>query len=218
MEYEVPSAYGTEGRMGGGQSVLIAGPAGTGKRALVWETLLTGRKGGAVLVSTTDPVSRLGFDFRTVDPDEPEVQAVDASGDGAEYATDEYGRVEVADGPGDFTGIGVGLTRQLGEFDTPNPHRRVGLDSLAPLLDRVDRKSVFKFLHTLDSRADAMGWLLLVTLDTDAVAEKDRWLAEAAFDRIVETRRTDGYELRTVAEGTDEANSEWRAWEPSLDL
>lgn len=218
MEYEVPSAYGTEGRMGGGQRVLIAGPAGTGKRALVWETLLTGRKGGAVLISTTDPVSQLGFDFRTVDPDEPEVQAVDASGGAAQSETGDHDRVEVADGPGDFTGICVGLTRQLGEFDTPNPHRRVGLDNLAPLLGRVDRNSVFKFLHTLGSRADAMGWLVLVTLDTDVVEEKDRWLAEAAFDRIIETRRTDGYERRVLGTGIDAADAAWRSWEPSFDL
>ena len=216
MEYELPSVLETEG-VGAGTSVLLAGPPGTGKRELLWEVLTSGRKGGSVLVTMTDPVDELGFEFERVGPDEPEVHAVDASGDLDRSAVDGLsepnGRVAGAEGPDDFTGIGLSLHSRLGELSPPNPNRRVGIDGVAPLLDAVDWESVYKFLRTMGDRATAQGWVFVATLDTDAVETVDYNLVRQAFDTVLETRATDdGYAVRTAG---DEAA--WHEWQPSGD-
>ncbi|WP_276258691.1 RAD55 family ATPase [Haloglomus litoreum] len=195
MDYELPPAM-LEGGVGAGTSVLLAGPPGSGKRELLWEVLTTGRKGGSVLVTMTDPVDELGFTFERVDPDEPEVHAVDASGrldpDAVDGLSEPHRRVEVVDGPADFTGIGMALASRLDELDPPNPNRRVGVDGVAPLLDAVDWESVYKFLRRMSDRARADDWLFVATLDTDAVGQVDYNLVEQAFDTVLETSPADG--------------------------
>jgi KaiC/GvpD/RAD55 family RecA-like ATPase len=194
MDYELPPTM-MEGGVGAGTSVLLAGPPGSGKRELLWETLTTGRKGGSVLVTMADPVDDRGFAFERVGPDEPEVHAVDATGeidvDAVDGLSEPYQRVEVVDGPEDFTGIGMSLASRLEELTPPNPHRRVGVDGVAPLLDAVDWESVYKFLRRMADRAEAADWLFVATLDTEAVDEVDYNLVEQAFDRVLETRPAD---------------------------
>lgn len=217
MEYELPPVLGTEG-VGAGTSVLLAGPPGTGKRELLWTVLTSGRKGGSVLVTMTDPVDALGFEFERVGPDEPEVHAVDASGDLDRSAIDGLSepneRVEVVEGPDDFTGIGLSLSSRLDELSPPNPNRRVGVDGVAPLLDAVDWESVYKFLRTMGDRATAQGWVFVATLDTDAVETVDYNLVRQAFDAVLETRATDGgYAVRTA----DDSEAAWHEWRPGGD-
>jgi hypothetical protein len=213
MEYELPPVVGKEGRIEAGTSVLLAGPPGSGKRELLWSVLTSGRKGGSVLVTMTDPVDELGFDFDTVGPDEPEVHAVDASGGldtaGFSGALGPAERVETVDGPDDFTGIALALSGHLEELATPNPNRRVGIDGVAPLLESVDWESVYKFLRTMSDRGAAAGWLFLATLDTEAVDEVDYNLVRQAFDEVLHTRATDdGYAFRP------DDDDEWREWMP----
>lgn len=215
IEYELPPVVGSEGRIEAGTSVLLAGPPGTGKRELLWEVLTSGRKGGSALVTMTEPVDELETEFERVGPDEPELHAVDASGSLDRSAVDglsePHERVEVVDGPDDFTGIGLSLSSRLDELSPPNPHRRVGVDGVAPLLETVDWESVYKFLRRMADRADAENWLFVATLDIEAVPEVDYNLIEQAFDAVLETRATeDGYAVRRA----EEPDAEWREWTP----
>jgi len=199
-----------------GTSVLVAGPAMTGKDQLALDILAAGsRQGeGALVVSTSDEASTIVEDYRTRVGEGVEypLGVVDCFADADQPDPDGPGSyVHHVSSPSDLTGIGIGITKCLESLHNNGADRgRMALSSLSTMLTYTDRKTVFKFCHVLSSRLDAAGYLGVFTIDTGAHDEQTIQVIKQAFDGLVELRQSDaGREARVV--GIADSPTAWAA-------
>ncbi|MDX1747996.1 MAG: recombinase RecA, partial [Halobacteriales archaeon] len=192
---------------------LLSGPALSGKYELLLDFFVEGfgEDDGALLVTTNEPAkdvfasieSRMGElpdAFRAVDC------VTERQGSGDRYARD---RVEYVSSPGDLTGLGIGLTEQLRRFAESHEGRtRVGFHSLSTLLMYTELETVFRFVHVVTGRCDAIDALAFFALDPTTHGETTVNTLKQLFDGIIEVRDgEDGTELRIV--GLPEVADEW---------
>jgi KaiC/GvpD/RAD55 family RecA-like ATPase len=196
-----------------GSSILISGPAMTGKDDLAYDMLADGarKQQGSVIVSTGDRADNVAADFRErVGSDQVRLGIVDCVSDnsGSETAGDGV-YVHHVSSPGDLTGIGIGITKALeGLHESGADDGRMALSSLSTMLTYTDRKTVFKFCHVLSSRLDGAGYLGLFTIDSAAHDEQTLQVIKQAFDGMIEVRERDGArEARVV--GLTSSPSDW---------
>lgn len=71
--------------------------------------------------------------------------------------TDESVRVSSAAHPGDLTGLGVEVTRHLERWRDAEAATSLCFHTVSTLLQYADRKSVYRFLHTLTVKVTALG-------------------------------------------------------------
>ncbi|MFB6166412.1 MAG: RAD55 family ATPase [Haloarculaceae archaeon] len=203
-----------------GTSVLIAGPAMTGKEALAMEILADGsRQGqGALIVSTSDSAQNVVEDYRTRVEGVSNLQlgvvdcrADGSNGRGGDASTPPGLYVHHVSSPGDLTGIGIGITKCLESLHANGAETgRVALVSLSTMLTYTDRETVFKFCHVLSSRLDAAGYIGVFTIDTGAHDEQTLQVIKQAFDGLVEIREADGAREARVL-GLTDAPTAWAA-------
>ncbi|WP_136717739.1 RAD55 family ATPase [Halorientalis salina] len=201
-----------------GTSVLIAGPAMTGKENLAMEILADGsRQGEGALVVTT------GSDADTVVEDYQErvsgsnniqfgvvdCRAEGSSGRGGNSDTPPGLYIHHVSSPGDLTGIGIGITKCLESLHGSGATEgRLALISLSTMLTYTDRETVFKFCHVLSSRLDAAGYIGVFTIDTGAHEEQTLQVLKQAFDGLIEVREGDaGREARVL--GITDSPTDW---------
>ncbi|WP_449272324.1 RAD55 family ATPase [Halorhabdus salina] len=199
-----------------GTSILVSGPAMTGKEAFAYEILADGVAAGqgAVIVSTGDRAETVieTFDER-VSVEEYSLGIVDCAGDQstAESRPQDGIFVHHVASPGDLTGIGIGFTEALEALhDQGIDSGRLALSSLSTMLTYTDRKTVFKFCHVLSSRLDAAEYLGLFTIDASAHDEQTLQVIKQAFDGMIEIRERDGTREAQVRGLTAEP-SDWTA-------
>lgn len=111
----------------------------------------------------------------------------------------------------DLADLGIAISEAIADFEDQGlapAELRVCLDSLAPLVDRGDRDTLFRFLDLLNTRIRGVGGMGQVYLDV----ERDRelvYLLESVFDAVIELRMRDGDpEQRWHLTETD-ITSEW---------
>jgi KaiC/GvpD/RAD55 family RecA-like ATPase len=192
-----------------GQSVLVAGEAMTGKRSLLLSVLASraARDWGTVLVTTRKPPAATYRQFARLDgvipPDR--VSVVDGTGmgtEGGEWAS------RAAGGPGDLTGIGIGVTEFLREHHQAGRPAQLGLHSLSTMLMYADLKRLFQFVHVTTTRLAATGYAGVFTVDSGVLDGRELSILQQPFDGLVEVREGDaGRELR--ARGEVEGPREW---------
>jgi len=199
-----------------GTSVLIAGPAMTGKENLAKDILADGsRRGeGALVVSTSDGAENVVADYRerVAGVDTLQLGIVDCRAEGSSDLESRDGLyVHHVSSPGDLTGIGIGITKTLESLHGAGADRgRMALMSLSTMLTYTDRETVFKFCHVLSSRLDAAGYLGVFTIDTGAHDEQTLQVIKQAFDGLVEIRDGDaGREARVL--GLTDGPTTWAA-------
>jgi len=203
-----------------GTSVLIAGPAMTGKENLAMDILADGSRNGegALVVSTSDSAENVVTDYRerTAGFDNLQLGVVDcraegSSGRGGDPGSRDGLYVHHVSSPGDLTGIGIGITKTLESLHGAGADRgRMALMSLSTMLTYTDRETVFKFCHVLSSRLDAAGYLGVFTIDTGAHDEQTLQVIKQAFDGLVEVRDGDaGREARIL--GLTDGPTAWAA-------
>ena len=181
-----------------GTSLLIAGPAMSGKDDLALEMLQDGARHGegAVVVSTNDNAADIVDDFSAGVPelDDSQLGVIDCRGDaGSDGATPDGVYVHHVSSPGDLTGIGIGITKALeGLHNNGREQGRLALYSLSTMLTYTDKKTVFKLCHILSSRLDAAGYIGVFTIDSGAHDDQTLQVIKQAFDGLVEIRETDG--------------------------
>lgn len=90
--------------------------------------------------------------------------------------------VVTVENPGDLTGVGIAISENLPE----NGRTLVTFDSLTVLLQYVDRKQAFRFLHALTSRMDAVDALAHYHMDPDAHDEQTVATLASLFDTVAE--------------------------------
>jgi len=176
-----------------GTSVLIAGPAMTGKESLAKNILADGshQGEGALVVTTNDSAENVVEDYKQRVSGVSNLQfgVVDCRAEGSsrsEGDTPPGLHLHHVSSPGDLTGIGIGITQILeslhgGGADTG----RMALISLSTMLNYTDRETVFKFCHVLSSRLDAASYLGVFTIDTGAHDEQTLQVIKQAFDGLI---------------------------------
>ncbi len=198
-----------------GSSILVSGPAMTGKEAFVLDGLADGlEKGeGAIAVTTNGPADDVieGLEARVDDLDYPRVGVIDcrAESNREEEETPEGAYVHHVGAPSDLTGIGIGITKSFERLHESGLDRgRVALTSLSTMLTYTDRQTVFKFCHVLSSRLDNAEFLGLFTIDSSAHDEQTLQVIKQAFDGMIEIRERDGVREARVM-GVQPDPSDW---------
>jgi len=198
-----------------GTSLLISGPAMSGKDQLALDVLQDSvREGqGAVVVTTNDPASTIIDDFSTSVPelDDSQLGVVDCRGDsGSDGGAPSGVYVHHVSSPGDLTGIGIGITKALeGLHNSGREEGRLALFSLSTMLTYTDKKTVFKLCHILSSRLDAAGYVGVFTIDSGAHDDQTLQVIKQAFDGLIEFRENDGTREGRVM-GLSSQPSEWK--------
>ena len=198
-----------------GTSLLIAGPAMTGKDELALEILRDGARNGegAVVVTTNDDAGDVAEDFSAAVPElaDSQLGIIDCRGDsGSDGDASEGVYVHHVSSPGDLTGIGIGITKALeGLHNSGRDKGRLALFSLSTMLTYTDKKTVFKLCHILSSRLDAAGYVGVFTIDSGAHDDQTIQVIKQAFDGLVEVRETDGARQARVL-GLTSDPSDWQ--------
>jgi KaiC/GvpD/RAD55 family RecA-like ATPase len=198
-----------------GTSILVSGPAMTGKEAFVLDALgdgLSADEGGIAVTtggSGADVVA--GLEDRVADLDHSRVGVVDCRGEasGETEETAEGAYVNHVGSPGNMTGIGIGITKSFERLEGYGVDRgRVGLTSISTMLTYTDRETVFKFCHVVSSRLDNAGFVGLFTVDSSAHDEQTLQVVKQAVDGLVEIREVEGAREARVL-GIEPDPSDW---------
>jgi len=177
-----------------GSSILLSGPAMTGKQKLAYDILADGTRNGegAVVVTTSDKAATVAEEFhdRVPDLEGSQLGVVDCRGDGGSEQDVINGvSVHQVSSPGDLTGIGIGITKALeGLHNAGRTEGRLALISLSTMLTYTDKKTVFKFCHVLSSRLDAADYIGVFTIDSGAHDKQTIQVIKQAFDGLIEVR------------------------------
>lgn len=178
-----------------GTSILVAGPAMTGKRDLMLDIVEGSADSVGCLVTTKKSASRVREWFDSVVPD-PEawsltiVDCVGASGVFGEPTDTDVVRVS---SPRDLTGIGIKLTGFLQRQHTAGTtDPRIGFHSLSTLLMYTDLGTVYRFSHVINSRINTAGAVMAVTLDTTSRNTDAVETLSGVFDALVEVDTDEG--------------------------
>jgi len=182
-----------------GSSILISGPAMTGKEELAMQILADGSRHGegAVVVTTGDRAEDVVADYgeRVPDLDESLLGVVDCRGESGRSSEFTAGGTFVyhLSSPGEITGMGIGITKCMENLANNGADSgRFALDSLSTILTYTDKKTVFKLCHILSSRFDTAGYLGVLTIDSAAHDEQTLQVIKQAFDGMIEIRENDG--------------------------
>lgn len=185
-------------------TLLVSGPAMTGKYDLLLDFLVEGatRGDGSLFVTTNEDADSVLADVESRGiSDLSSVRLVDCVSEqqstNAEYPPE---RVEYVNSPGDLTGLGIGVTEQLRRFYESDTDRvRTAFSSLSTLLMYSDLETVFRFLHVLTGRIDETNGLGMFTIDPETHDAGTVNTLKQLFDGAIEIRSNDGTtELRFV--------------------
>jgi KaiC/GvpD/RAD55 family RecA-like ATPase len=199
-----------------GTSILLSGPAMTGKEQLAYDILADGSRNdeGALVVSTSDQADGIIQNYRQLVPEvqHPKLGVVDCRTDGSSDSETVDGYyVHHVSSPADLTGIGIGITKCLESLHGSGAETgRMALVSLSTMLTYTDRETVFKFCHVLSSRLDAAGYLGVFTIDSGAHEEQTLQVIKQAFDGLIELRESEGTRQVRVRGLTDSPTT-WAA-------
>lgn len=205
---------GTGSELSPGTSLLVAGPAMTGKQGLTLDLLAAGldRTNGLLLVTTNKTASSCldELERRVPSFDHARVGIVDCSGGNQQDGTREIATQRVSS-PGDLTGISIGTAKLMEQFGTHDISSvRHGLVSVSTLLQYLELDTVFKFLHIYTNRiADTQG-LGVFTIDTGSHDSQTLNTIRSEFDAIVELRETDSGEREVRVRGIPDAATGWQ--------
>ena len=95
--------------------------------------------------------------------------------------------------PSDLTGLGIGVGRFLSEFETP---LFVCFDSLTAMLQYVDVKTAYEFLHAITGQVHAAGARAHFHIDPSAHDDRDVEALTSLFDARV-SLADDDHEIHT---------------------
>lgn len=197
-----------------GTSILISGPAHTGKHDLALRVLAAGHSEGAgiLFITTGESASKLVADFRALlpDMDEMPVGIIDCSTREQQKAIQSVSAVERVGSPGDLTGISVETAKLMRYFEQEGTTDiRHGLVSITTMLQYLDVSTVFRFLHIYTRRiADTKG-LGIFTLDGPAHDTQTVNTISGEFDGVIEVRETESGERECRVKGLPGGSRKW---------
>jgi hypothetical protein len=197
-----------------GETVLLAGPALTGKRQLLFDLLGESADQSAILVSTKRDAGRFRREFSAgvTDGEDWDTRVVDCVSKGRNFrdVRDDDGTKYVSS-PGDLTGIGIAASGFMREFYHADREARVGLHTLSTLLMYSDLQRVFQFSHVMTGRMEASGFAGVFTLDTTTRTSEAVDVLKGMFDAFVEVRDTEDIPQLRVR-GSDLGPRRWTSF------
>lgn len=175
-----------------GTSVLVAGPAMTGKRQLAFDIAGASESDTACLVTTKAQAPRIRSWFESVvgDLDGWDLSIIDAVSRSMafERQSDSPG-IEHVSSPADLTGIGIKLTGIFSDWHERSVvDPRLAVHSLSTLLMYADLKQVYRFLYVVTGRLRVVDGVGAYTLDTNGGSSEVLSTFKQLFDAMVEVR------------------------------
>lgn len=199
-----------------GSTLLVSGPALSGKDRLALDILAEGVANGqgAIAVTTGDDGTDWIDDIETATGSVPgyRVAAIDCRSERgrSESELDNEAFHYSVPEPSDLTGIGIGITKCFNRLQNAGiTETRLALSSLSTMLTYSDRKTTFKFCHVLSSRLESAGYLGVFTIDSGAHDEQTMQVIKQAFDGQVELRTADGA-TEARFRGLDTGTTDWQ--------
>lgn len=183
-----------------GTNVLIAGPALTGKRRIVFEILGASDARTGAIVTTKTPAARIRSWFESVvGPGEWSLSIIDCVSQSTSFGRrDPDPGVRYVSSPGDLTGIGIGLSGLMADWHADRViDPRVAVTSLSTLAMYAELKRLYRFCYVITGRIRTVDGVGAFTLDTNAGSSQTLDTLVGLFDAVIEVRETDdGPELR----------------------
>ena len=173
-----------------GRSVLIRGPAMSGKYDLLLR-LLGSLADRSILVSTSRQQRGARSDFENYgDPETFGVVDCASRVQGQDEGGGDL--VRYASSPKNLTEVGVKFTDLVEQFqDDGDDPAAVGVHSVSELLMYAETEQVYQFLRVLLAEAQGMDWPAVAVVDDDAAGEQAVTTLSQPFDAVVTTRRDD---------------------------
>lgn len=206
-----------------GTTLLVSGPPLVGKYDLVLDVLGRGHSVGeaSVVVSTRGDERTVVDDYERITPgfDRSKVGVVecvsDRDADGTER-TAEGLRVRRAGSPADLTGIGIGASELVQEFDRAGAGGvRLGMDSLATTFVYTDFERVCRFLHVLSGRIVQARGVGLFVVDPSTLSDAQYDQLKTLFDGVIELREDEtGPDRELRVRGVPGVDREWHEYAP----
>lgn len=194
-----------------GTSVLVAGPAMTGKRDLMLDIVQGSRDSTACLVTTKKSAARIRqwFEVAVPDAEDWDLTILDCVGATSSFAASAETDVVTISSPRDMTGIGIKLTGFLQRQHTAGTaDARIGFHSLSTLLMYTDLGTVYRFGHVINSRINTAGAIGAFTLDTTSRNAEAVETLSGVFDALVEVE-TDETGRKLRVKGDSFGPSSW---------
>ncbi|PSP85930.1 hypothetical protein BRC83_02235 [Halobacteriales archaeon QS_1_68_17] len=193
-------------------SVLIAGPAMSGKQRLGLDLLADAYVAGGhpLCVSTTDGAGTVRSVFADYCPPDRagDLIVVDCVADRQGREADEM--TDSVATPGDLTGIAMGISRAYEWLSAERTRgSRLLIDNLSTVVMYAGFEATVRFLHATQAKLDRTGGITIQTMNTDALDTADRQQVIELCDVVVETRigGQGGTEFRIG--GVDGVDREW---------
>lgn len=96
------------------------------------------------------------------------------------------GPTETVTNPNDLTGLGIRITEYLQEWHNAGGRTVVCFDSLTALLQYVDLKTAYEFLHVLSGRLAAVDAFAHFHMDPSAHDDRAVEIVTSLFDAVIE--------------------------------
>ena len=197
-----------------GTSVLLSGPAMSGKREVAIRLLAAGHEegDGILCVTTSDNAAMVVDELKTQIPtlDRGRVGIIDCTGSTSQETIKEIATERVSS-PGDLTGISIGTAKLLQRFsDQDISEVRHGLVSVSTLLQYLDVNTVFKFLNIYTTRIQDTQGLGVFTIDNAAHDSQTINTITSEFDAVIELRDTDVGEREVRIRGLSGVPTKWQ--------
>jgi hypothetical protein len=214
MSSRQQTAYGFDGLpidpVDPGTNLLVTGPVFGGVRRNVLRMLVRSSPQEGALVIAADRAARKvldEYDQIGGGHDFSRVGAVDCTGD----RDDSDGNVKVVSSPSDLTGIGIHFSSIYQRLRANGAKFvRTGLYTLTPLLLYAeDTRSVYRFLHTMNSRIRTADGLGVCALDPTSVEDQTFSSIAQAFDGQLQFREESG-DLAMRIRGLPDQPSGWQ--------
>ncbi|NHX35201.1 MULTISPECIES: DUF7504 family protein [Halolamina] len=173
-----------------GRSVLVRGPAMSGKYDLLLR-LLDALADHVLLVSTSRQATGARADFAEYgDPDRFGIVDCASRAQGRDGGEDAL--VRYASSPKNLTEIGVKFTDLVDTVqDDGVEHAAVGVHSVSELLMYWETERVYQFLRVLLAEAQGLDWPAVAVVDDDAATDQAVTTLTQPFDAVITTRRDD---------------------------
>lgn len=194
-----------------GTNVAIVGPTMVGKRELALELLAAGyQQGDGILCITTNDAKQVYSNLeRHIDSlDRDRVGIIDASGSNGRELLDAS--AQSVSSPSDLTGISIETSKLFKRFNQQGiTDIRYGLVSVSTLLQYLDSRILFRFLHIYTKRITDTGGLGIYTLDDDSHEPQVVNTITGQFDGVIQLRETDTGDIEFRLRGFGQRPTAW---------
>ncbi len=200
-----------------GTALLVSGPAMSGKRDLLIDLLAAERSDGdeRATVGVTTRLSATAFerDFVAAGGTAAELSVVDyVSRQSGFSRVTECARRRHVSGPGDLTGIGIGVSELLRGAKRRDARPWVGMHSLSTMTMYASVDRVFRALHVLAGQVRALDGVLVAALEGRGDGPDEAFGAlSQPFDGRLDVRERDDGRREVRGRGASVAPQSWTA-------